>query len=402
MKKKWTKSSGFTLAELLIVVAIIAVLVAISIPIFTSQLEKAREATDLSDVRSAYAEVMMAAISDDTTATYSKDSSQTIHKSNGLYSVTVSPLHQEQDNWQGNMDLNVGGVSSKDTTHWIGTPTASGSCNVSYNPQGDSVVLNWSGKSTGGGNTGGSGTITPGGSTTGGGSTPAPNPGTGGGTTGGTTGGGSTPVPNPETGGGTSGGTAGGNNNQGNSGTGDNTSSGNNNQGNTGGNTGGSTGGNTSGSDQGNNNSGDTGNTEDSTRNDLLNGNYEQFPSDINYTFTVGNIYSYNGILYLCIYGDTYKCSDPGQAAYWFRPITPKTNIYTSKDIETINGKTQIKAFLNDVYTDGTNFYLMTYNNGYQDLPDDSNTRIQGRSDRLWVKINLNPTTDFSQDEISS
>lgn len=33
---------GFTLAELLIVVAIIAVLVAISIPIFTGQMEKAR------------------------------------------------------------------------------------------------------------------------------------------------------------------------------------------------------------------------------------------------------------------------------------------------------------------------------------------------------------------------
>lgn len=205
MKKKWTKSNGFTLAELLIVVAIIAVLVAISIPIFTSQLEKAREATDLSDVRSAYAEVMMAAISDDTTATYSKDPNQTIHKSNGLYSVTVSPLHQEQDNWQGNMDLNVGGVSSKDTTHWIGTPKATGSCEVSYNPLGDSVVLNWSGKSTGGGNTGGGGTVTPGGSTTGGGSTPAPNPGTGGGTSGGDTnqgnsGSGSTETPSTEPG----------------------------------------------------------------------------------------------------------------------------------------------------------------------------------------------------------
>lgn len=45
---------GFTLAELLIVVAIIAVLVAISIPIFTSQLEKSREAVDLENVRSAY------------------------------------------------------------------------------------------------------------------------------------------------------------------------------------------------------------------------------------------------------------------------------------------------------------------------------------------------------------
>ena len=45
---------GFTLAELLIVVAIIAVLVAISIPVFTNQLEKAREAVDLDTVRSAY------------------------------------------------------------------------------------------------------------------------------------------------------------------------------------------------------------------------------------------------------------------------------------------------------------------------------------------------------------
>ncbi len=39
------KESGFTLAELLIVVAIIAIMIAISIPIFTSQLEKARKAT---------------------------------------------------------------------------------------------------------------------------------------------------------------------------------------------------------------------------------------------------------------------------------------------------------------------------------------------------------------------
>lgn len=44
---------GFTLAELLIVVAIIAVLVAISIPIFNQQLEKSREATDLANMRAA-------------------------------------------------------------------------------------------------------------------------------------------------------------------------------------------------------------------------------------------------------------------------------------------------------------------------------------------------------------
>ena len=58
-------NKGFTLAELLIVVAIIAVLVASSIPIFTNQLEKARAAVDLSNVRSAYS-VLQTAIMTET------------------------------------------------------------------------------------------------------------------------------------------------------------------------------------------------------------------------------------------------------------------------------------------------------------------------------------------------
>lgn len=59
---------GFTLAELLIVVAIIAVLVAIAIPVFTNQLEKSREATDVANVRSAYAEVMTQYLEDGSAA----------------------------------------------------------------------------------------------------------------------------------------------------------------------------------------------------------------------------------------------------------------------------------------------------------------------------------------------
>lgn len=43
------------------------VLVAISIPIFTAQLEKSREATDAANLRSAYAEAMAAALDDPTT-----------------------------------------------------------------------------------------------------------------------------------------------------------------------------------------------------------------------------------------------------------------------------------------------------------------------------------------------
>ena len=48
---------GFTLMEMLIVVAIIAVLVAIAIPVLNGALEKAREATDAANLRSAYATV---------------------------------------------------------------------------------------------------------------------------------------------------------------------------------------------------------------------------------------------------------------------------------------------------------------------------------------------------------
>ena len=46
--------SGFTLPELLIVVAIIAVLVAIAIPVFSAQLEKSRDAVTVSNLRGAY------------------------------------------------------------------------------------------------------------------------------------------------------------------------------------------------------------------------------------------------------------------------------------------------------------------------------------------------------------
>jgi len=55
MTKKLNNKKGFTLAELLVVVAIIAVLVAVSIPIFSAQTKKANLATNQANARAAKA-----------------------------------------------------------------------------------------------------------------------------------------------------------------------------------------------------------------------------------------------------------------------------------------------------------------------------------------------------------
>lgn len=85
MKKNNKK--GFTLAELLVVVAIIGVLVAISIPVFTSQLEKSREGVDAANIRSAYAEVMTDAVSGKTDTT------------------RIVTLKQQDEGWQETFDF---------------------------------------------------------------------------------------------------------------------------------------------------------------------------------------------------------------------------------------------------------------------------------------------------------
>lgn len=54
-KKVRGNKKGFTLAELLVVVAIVGILVAISIPVFTAQLGKARRATNNANLRAAKA-----------------------------------------------------------------------------------------------------------------------------------------------------------------------------------------------------------------------------------------------------------------------------------------------------------------------------------------------------------
>lgn len=121
------------MAELLITVAIIGVLVAISIPVFASQTEKSREATDLSNVRAAYAEVMAEAITE-----------------NMEYQEKTVPLKQKQDDWQSADSVTIGGIThakgEEDTDHWKGIPEAGGTCTVSFDPK-KGILFNWTGGS---------------------------------------------------------------------------------------------------------------------------------------------------------------------------------------------------------------------------------------------------------------
>ena len=105
MKRKQNK--GFTLAELLIVVAIIAVLVAISIPIFSKQLEKSRNATSVANIRSAYAEAMVEYINPEVTTSGYTDSTHhmsIVYKDNKIFQICVMNVELKgkvQNNWSG-------------------------------------------------------------------------------------------------------------------------------------------------------------------------------------------------------------------------------------------------------------------------------------------------------------
>lgn len=70
LQKKLKKQGGFTLVEMLIVVAIIAILVAVSIPIITVSLQKTRHATDLANERAAKMEIMAMYLSQEDATLY--------------------------------------------------------------------------------------------------------------------------------------------------------------------------------------------------------------------------------------------------------------------------------------------------------------------------------------------
>ena len=132
--RKMKNKKGFTLMEMLIVVAIIAILIAIAIPTFASSLNKARVATDEANIRSGYAEVMTEVLLGNfdvedvsgSTATYylQKDGSvSTDNTSDNLYKCQGAP----------SSDVEIAGQT---VTKWSKNST------VTYNYENGKVVIN--------------------------------------------------------------------------------------------------------------------------------------------------------------------------------------------------------------------------------------------------------------------
>ena len=125
------KNEGFTLVELIIVVAIMGVLIALLAPAYARHVEKSRETVDIANVRSAYAEIMAEVMDEDASNI-----------------VKVVKLKQKRNDWQAFDPVVIAGKthykSEGDTANWKGIPVANGECEVSYN-EATGILFDWKG-----------------------------------------------------------------------------------------------------------------------------------------------------------------------------------------------------------------------------------------------------------------
>lgn len=125
MFKKLNKK-GFTLAELLVVVAIIGVLVAVSIPIFTSQLRKAKVATDQANARAGKAAAVAAALEaqSESESTYyynAKTGVATLNSKTGIEAYGKTNDAKDTDNIEGVTSTTAVDLTDKIVKVVIGT-----------------------------------------------------------------------------------------------------------------------------------------------------------------------------------------------------------------------------------------------------------------------------------------
>lgn len=125
-----TNKKGFTLAELLIVIAIISVLVGIMFPAFGGSLEKSKEAVDAANIRDEYAELM-------TDVSLSGKDSKYWEEDKGIYISTDVKLTQTKDGWQNDtIKTSLDKIATQ-----LGTPLNTVVAHIEYDDTNDTTTI---------------------------------------------------------------------------------------------------------------------------------------------------------------------------------------------------------------------------------------------------------------------